>query len=154
MAARKVTDLPAELKRTRRRFEQWRRTREYRSRIPQPAWTAAAEMARRYGINRTARALRVDYRWLKERAENETISGLEANGDAVPTSLELAAPATASTCEFTLEPEDVIAAKMRLHLKGVQAPEMVALSRSKTHLGSCQSPHDAKRVSYYGSRMP
>ena len=130
MTARKVTDLPAELKRTRQRFEHWRRTRDYRLRIPQPLWTAAAKMARRYGINRTARALRVDYYSLKERAENEASPAPEANGGAVPTFLELAAPTTASTCECILELEDIVGAKMRVHLKGVQAPDLVALSRS------------------------
>ncbi len=65
MTRRKMIDLPPDLEKTRQRFEHWRRTRKTRSRIPGPLWTAAARMARRYGINQTARALRVDYYSLK-----------------------------------------------------------------------------------------
>lgn len=87
-------------------------------------------MARRYGINRTARVLGVDYYSLKKRAENEVSTALETNGDATPTFLELATPATASTCECILELEDVAGAKMRVQLKNVEAPDLAALTRS------------------------
>ena len=87
-------------------------------------------MARRYGINRTARALGVDYYSLKERAENEAFPASETNGEATPTFLQLATPATASRCECILELEDVGGAKMRVELKNVDAPDLAALTRS------------------------
>jgi hypothetical protein len=87
-------------------------------------------MARRHGINRTARALGVDYYSLKERVGNEASSASETNRDATPTFLELATPATASTCECILELEDVGGAKMRVQLKHVEAPDLAALTRS------------------------
>jgi len=80
-------------------------------------------MGMRHGVNRTARALRLDYYSLKERAENEASSASETHGDAASTFLELATPATASTCECILELEDVAGAKMRVHLKSVEAPD-------------------------------
>ena len=130
MTRQKMVDLPLGLEKTRQRFEHWRRTRKIRSRIPEPLWTAAVKMARQYGINRTARALGVDYYSLKERAENEASSASEANRDATPTFFELATSSTASTCECILELEDVGGAKMRVQLKNVEAPDLAALTRS------------------------
>ena len=44
--------------------------------------------------------------------------------------LELAAPARTGTGECLVEWEDATGAKMRVHLQGVAAPDLVALSRS------------------------
>jgi hypothetical protein len=87
-------------------------------------------MASTYGINRTAQALRVDYYSLKERVESEASSSRASKKEPSATFVELAAPALASTCECLLELEDVAGAKMRIHLKGVEAPDLAALSRS------------------------
>ena len=131
MNARKtISKLPARLERTRQRFDHWRETRKVRSRIPESLWTSAVKMARAYGINRTARALRVDYYSLKERVESEASSSGVCKRNTSSTFVELAAPAIASTCECLLELEDVAGAKMRIHLKGVEVPDLAALSRS------------------------
>ena len=133
MSARKTTSkLPARLERIRQRFERWRETRKVRSRIPESLWISAVKMARVYGINRTARALGVDYYSLKERVESEASScGVsERKRNTSSSFVELAAPAIASTCECLLELEDVAGAKMRIHLKGVEVPDLAALSRS------------------------
>jgi hypothetical protein len=71
MSARKTCDLPSRLEGLRRRFERWRRTRKVRSRIPESLWAAAVKSAAKYGIHRTAKALRVDYYALKKRAEQK-----------------------------------------------------------------------------------
>jgi len=131
MSMRKTTpELPARLERTRQRFDRWRKTRKVRSRIPESLWSSAVKMARTYGINRTAKALRVDYYSLKERVDNQASSSRVSKKDMSATFIELAAPAVASTCECLLELEDVAGAKMRIHLKGVEAPDLAALSRS------------------------
>jgi hypothetical protein len=43
------------------RLEQWRKTRKHRARIPERLWKAAVRVARKHGLHRTARALRLDY---------------------------------------------------------------------------------------------
>ena len=136
MTGQKLIDLPPDLEETRRRFERWRRTREVRSPIPQPLWTAAAKMARRHGVNRTARALRVNYYTLKERAENEASSASEPNEATAPTFVELAAPAAASTCECILELENVVGTRMRIQLRAIEVPDLAALARSFQGTGS------------------
>jgi hypothetical protein len=49
------------------RFENWRQTREGKARIPDELWSAAAEVARRDGVNQTAAALHLDGGKLKRR---------------------------------------------------------------------------------------
>ena len=42
------------------RFGQWRQDRRGKARIPDELWTAAMEVARREGVNRTAAVLHLD----------------------------------------------------------------------------------------------
>ena len=42
------------------RFEEWRQNRQGKSPIPHELWAAAAELARKDGINRTAAELHLD----------------------------------------------------------------------------------------------
>ena len=163
MGTRKTVNLPARLEGTRRRFERWRRTRKGRSRIPEMLWASAVKAAGKYGVNKTAQALRLDYYALKKRVEaagsrrvpggkvaSHPISDREAvsadgpltaiapvkGRQAVATFVELASPAPASTRECILELEDPGGAKMRVHLKGVEAPDLAALSRSFWGVGT------------------
>jgi hypothetical protein len=136
MNAKKTADLPAELEKARRRLDQWRQTREGRTPIPESLWATAVKMGRRYGVSRTAKVLRVGYYSLKERVEQQmAASARSATADPTPAAsepvfVELALPAQAGTGECVLEWEDAAGAKMRVHLKGVEAPDLVALSRS------------------------
>ena len=131
MNTRQARDLPARLERVQRRFERWRRVHKARSRISDSLWAAAVKVAGTYGICRTARALRVDYYSLKERVEQQcaTAPALRKVG-TVATFLELAPPSQAGLGECTVELEDAVGAKMRVHLKGFEAPDLAALSRS------------------------
>jgi len=136
MSTKRTRDLPARLVSLRRRFEDWRRTREVRSRIPDPLWGSAVKLAGVYGLHRTAKALRVNYYALKERVEEKAVadSSNVSEGDTT-TFLELAAtgPACsipAGSCECTLELEDADGAKMRVRLSGIATPDLIALSRS------------------------
>jgi hypothetical protein len=131
MNTRKTAELPAELQSTQRRFEQWRQTCDVRTRIPDSLWAAAVKLAGRYGICRTAKALRLGYYSLKERVENETAFSASSSPTVrEATFLELVAPARTPSGECLLEWEGAAGAKMRVHLKGVDVPDLVALSRS------------------------
>jgi len=95
-------------------------------------WASAVKAAGKYGIHRTAKALRVDYYALKKRVEEETAAGASNTPPrgAGATFLELAPPARTGSCECTLEFDRADGAKMRVHLQGVEAPDLTALSRS------------------------
>jgi hypothetical protein len=132
MGTKRTLDLPARLEGLRRRFEGWRRTRKVRCRIPEPLWASAVKLAGRYGIHRTAKALRVDYYALKKRVEGAPAATagktpVEVGGSRF---LELPGAAWAGWGECTLELEDAGRAKLRVHLKGFEAPDLAALSRS------------------------
>ena len=135
MNTRQKLDLPARLEGVRRRFERWRQSHRVRSRIPDSLWAAAVKAAGTYGVCRTARALRVNYYALKKRVEQGSATGLPEGGAIA--FLELAphadhglAAIPTGTGECTMELEDVDGAKMRVHLKGFEAPDLASLSRS------------------------
>ena len=129
MSTKKEYGIPAELENVRQRFEEWREARTVRTRVPEPLWAAAVEVARECGINRTAKTLRIDYYGLKRRVEAASSSAVSSKGSVGPF-LELAAPMATGAIECILELEDAYGAKMRVHLKGVEAPDLAALSQS------------------------
>jgi hypothetical protein len=137
MDTRASRDLPARLEGLRRRFNQWRRTRQSRSRIPEPLWTAAAKAAGRYGIHQTAKALGLDYYSLKRRAEKRTRSRRATPSaskvpaaDGPTTFVELPTAAWSACGECTLELEHPSGAKLHVSLKGLPAPDLAALAGS------------------------
>ena len=58
------------------------------------------------------------------------ISGIKTSRENGIAFLELAAPVATGSGECILELENADGAKMRVHLKGVEAPDLAALSRS------------------------
>ena len=106
----------------RARFEEWRNSRSGKSRIPAELWSAAVEVARKEGINRTARELHVAWDDLKRR--------MPAAG-AVPRQpafVELVTPQVQSVPECTLELEGR-RGKLRIQVKGASASYLATLSR-------------------------
>lgn len=142
MSSKQAHDVSARLDGVRRRFERWRGAHRSRSRIPKSLWAAAVKMAERHGIHRTARTLRINYYALKKRVEEVSAARSSASQKGVAaTFLELGPPADhgfatfsprcpTGPCECTLELEERGGAKMRVHLKGIEAPDLAALSRS------------------------
>jgi hypothetical protein len=131
MDIEKTRKLPRRLEGVRRRIERWRQTRKFRSRIPDRLWAAAVQMARAYGVNRTAQTLRLDYYGLKKRVEQKTVGAANAT-EAKSTSrfVELAPFSSAGHCECSLELENVGGAKMRIQLKSITMPDLAAISQT------------------------
>jgi hypothetical protein len=94
-------------------------------------WDAAAKMAQRYGLARTASVLGLDYYRLKKRLDQNAAHGSETRPAAAKTTfMEFPAPVRPAAPECVVELEDSAGAKMRIHLKGAEAPDLAALSRS------------------------
>jgi hypothetical protein len=144
MGTREMRDLPGRLEAVRQRFECWRHTRKQRSSIPDSLWAAAVKLVGRYGICRTARTLRVDYYSLKKRVETTSVadrdqpvfrvggrvlSGTGSETGTRATFVELPPP-THPSGECILELESAAGAKMRVELRGIGMPELVALTRN------------------------
>lgn len=131
MNARKTREVPADLENTLRRLDQWRQRHQAPTPLPESLWAEAVKLAGRYGVSRTARTLRVGYYSLKDRVEKETSSSAAGSPAAnAATFLELAVSSRGGAGECILEWEDAGGGKMRVHLKGVAVPDLVALSRS------------------------
>ena len=119
------SDFPAALSRVQRKIAQWRGGRRGRTRIPEELWRAAAELASAHGINRIARALRLDYYSLQKR-----VAAMARSGSHAPEFVELlpgGLPAPRPEC--LIEVEDPDGAKLRIHLQGGAFPDVAALTR-------------------------
>jgi hypothetical protein len=107
------------------RFEAWRQNRKGKAAIPDELWAAAAEVARKEGINRTSTELRVEWNHLKRRMD----AAAEASPKpARPAFVELIAPRIQSHPECTLELEGR-RGKLRIQLKNASASYLATLSR-------------------------
>jgi hypothetical protein len=124
-------DLQSDLEQLRRRFEEFRNTQTVRSRLPESLWAAAAELAKRHGVNPTARALRLDYTGLRKRVESQGRSKRRrATTDKPPTFMEFVAPGAKAVTNCTVEVESAQGGKLRLELKAVATTELADLIRA------------------------
>jgi hypothetical protein len=116
-----------------RRFEEFRNLRPSRGRLPAGLWKEAADAARRFGLNPTAQALRLDYNRLKKPM-------VVAPGpikprkqvDPAPAFVELVGAVPQVTTDCCIEVESDRGAKLRLELKGFATSELVSLIRGFT----------------------
>jgi hypothetical protein len=123
-----MTRLPADLEQLRQQFAEFRATQPVRSRLPEPLWAAATELATRYGVPATARVLHLDYTRLKTRVASRK-RPKPARPVAPPTTfVELLGPAGAVT-RCTVEVE-AAPGKLRLELPAIATAELVPLLRA------------------------
>ncbi len=90
-----MTSPPDDLEQRRRRLEEFRSTQPLRSRLPEPLWAAATELAARYGVHRTARELRLNYTGLKKRVAQRN--------QPKPKRTAAASPAFLGFCQIKVE---------------------------------------------------
>ncbi len=121
-----LSTIPPESRAVHRQFEQWRRVRQPGDRIPDRLWASAVAVARRHGVSRTARLLHLESRKLKH-----LMAGVSPGPQAstTPTFVELLAPPAAGSGECTVEVEGPRGGRLRVQLRGVPVPDLVALSR-------------------------
>ncbi len=138
--ANEIPDISPDMQRLYKRFERWRSAHTGRLPIPERLWTAAAELAREHGAFPTAKALRLEYGKLKDRAEalGQEKKGVRklrsaiprhAVSTAAPTFMELITPRSGSAASAVVELEGP-RGRMKIELKGITTAELVALSRA------------------------
>jgi hypothetical protein len=88
-------------------------------------WRAAVKVAAEHGLNRTAQALELDYYSLKKRREQ-----VAASRPVRPMFVELPPAPMPIVSECVIELEDAAGSRLRVQLKGQDAPDLLALSRS------------------------
>jgi hypothetical protein len=133
MPARKSVQLPADLLRLRQRFDSWRATRSLGARIPKRLWVSAVRIAGVHGLCRTASMLGLDYYSLKKRIQElEESDGTPRSGQTTFVELPSATlngRAVGDAAQCLIELTDEAGVRMRIHLSGCPASDMIALSR-------------------------
>ena len=125
--AKNVSGLPGPLVNAARRINTWRRKRTTH-RIPEDLWSLAANLGGRFGVSRTARALRVDYSALKKRVA--AAPRLEVEEEVPPSNfVEILATPTSATTACWVEFESSGGSRMRIQVKGASGPDLAELSR-------------------------
>jgi hypothetical protein len=126
MVGRRRGEISKALARGRDRFEEWRWTRKNGARIPEKLWALAVKLAEIHGVSRTASALKLDYHSLRKRVAGRN----GPSGSAPQAFVELPPPAPAALQECVVEFSDGSGASLRVHLRGCEVPDLVALGRS------------------------
>ena len=125
-----MTSLPEDLAHLQRQLTEFRSTHRVRSRLPEPFWAAATEVATHYGVHRTARVLHLDYVGLKKRVEQgKRPKPKRAASRSVPAFMELVGPAAATVASCRIELE-AAAGKLRLEQPVMEATELANLVRA------------------------
>lgn len=127
---RSKSNVPARLLRGRERFDKFRKKHKGYRRLPESLWSAAVKLAQTYGVNRTARSLRLDYSALKKRLEESTVAATPSDTTAGPTFIELLPSELTAATECALECRRPDGTTIRIHLKGPQLPDLAALSHT------------------------
>src|SRR5438309_2269049 len=124
-----VSDLPEDLAQLQRGLAEFRSTQPVRSRLPEPLWAAATELATRYGVHRTARVLHLDYTGLKKRVAQRDRPKPKRPASVAPTFVELAGPTIGSLTSCKVEVE-AAPGKLRLELPAIATSELAQLLRA------------------------
>src|SRR6185437_6273386 len=119
--------IPEDLEQLRRRLGGFRYTRSGHARLPEALWVAAAELARRYGVNPTARALGLEYGGLRKRVENQDQSKAKRKKTEGPSFMEFVAQGAKAVTNCTVEVESAQGGKLKLELKGMATCELASL---------------------------
>ena len=110
-----------------RQLDQFRSTQPRRTKLPEPLWQAAVELARQHGIYSVAHPLRLDYIGLKKRLGGMPVLRRQA---AKPAFVELSAPRTTPLEDCVIEFECPSGGKMRIQWKASAPRDWVSLLRA------------------------
>jgi hypothetical protein len=139
MAVRTGAGREEELQRGSARFAEWRRTRRRGTPIPVELWELAVELAERYGVSRTSQALPVGYYALQARVaacgqfsdDSKSVPAVDCSPVTLsPKFVELPAATLGAPVECVVEFEKPGGAKLRIHVRSSQLPDLSALGRA------------------------
>ena len=130
-----IPTLKPTLEEVRDQFENWRKTRERRTAIPEALWEAAVGLSEDYPTLQISKALRLNYTALKNRAQ-ASHSGSSPRADYGPAFVELDFGRSILPGECIMEMEDKSGSKMKMHLKGVTGVDLLEVCRAFWSKGS------------------
>ena len=127
MNRKSTSPIPEPILQLQRQLEQFRSTQPRRTKLPEPLWQAAVELARLHGIYPVAHPLRLDYMQLKKR-----LGGVPSRRrkPSRPAFVELITPRSAALAEWLIEFESARGGKMRIQWKAATPPDWAGLLRA------------------------
>ena len=127
MNRKSTPPIPKAIMQLQRQLDQFRSTQPQRTKLPEPLWQAAVELARQHGIYPVAHPLRLDYMGLKRR-----LGGVPAlrHKARKPTFVELTAPPVVPFAEYAIDLKCPSGRKMRIQWKASVPPDWVSLLRA------------------------
>lgn len=126
MAKRRSPEIPESILQLQQQLDQWRSGQKGRAKLPESFWQSAADLAKRFGVFRTAQPLRLDYTRLKQRL-NRTLPPQRS----LPTAfVELVRPHPPEKDECVIEFESAQGAKMRVQWRSNLPPDWSSLLRA------------------------
>lgn len=127
MNHKSTSPIPEPILQLQRQLDQFRSTRPRRTKLPEPLWQAAVELARQHGIYPVAHPLRLDYMQLKRRLGG--VPGARRK-KTKPAFVELITPHPATLEECVIEFESAGGSKMRIQWKAATPPDWANLLRA------------------------
>ena len=125
MPVQRSAKIPEAILHLQQQLDQWRGAQKGRAKLPESFWQAAVDLAKQYGVFRTAQPLRLDYTRLKQR-----LNGAAPQRESPqPAFVELVRPpAELEGC--VIEFESAQGAKMRVQWKSNVPPDWTNLLRA------------------------
>ena len=130
MRTRQQGPIPEPIAELQQQLNQWRGVNRPRTRLPEPLWKAAVELARQYGIYQTAHPLRLDYVGLKKRLLGSQSAQRKRSEKPTKAAFVELAPHTAKPDEWVIEFESSRGKKMRMQWKAALPLDWAALLRA------------------------
>ena len=127
MNRKSIGPIPEAIAQLQRQLDQFRSTQPRRTKLPEPLWQAAVELAREHGIYSVAHPLRLDYMGLKKRLGGITNIRRKATQ---PAFVELTAPQATPLHECAIDLECSSGRKMRIQWKASAPPDWISLLRA------------------------
>jgi hypothetical protein len=125
--SKSTVPIPGPIEQLQRQLDEFRSTRPHRTKLPEPLWQAAVELARQHGMYAVARPLRLDYTGLKKRLDGVPGSPKKATK---PTFVELIPDPPVPMAECVIEFESSMGSKMRMQWNNSSAPDWARLLRA------------------------
>jgi hypothetical protein len=125
--------IPEAIVQLQRQFDQFRSTQPVRTKLPEPLWQAAVELAREHGIYSVAHPLRLDYVGLKKRLGE--IHAIRHRPTKAAAFIELTAPQATGQHECAIDFEGLSGRKMRIQWKSSAPPDWISLLRAWREMG-------------------
>src|SRR5258708_13300453 len=130
MNGKSTSPIPEPIVQLQCQLDQFRSTRQQRTKLPESLWQAAVELARQHGVDSVAHPLGLDYMGLKKRLGEPSSHRRKAPR---PAFVELITPHPATLEECVIEFESSSGGKMPIQSKASPPPNSATLLPPSQH---------------------